>query len=100
MSWVQQVAFEPPAISVALAKDRPAAGLIRRSEWFALSVLGESDTALVKRFARGGDRAAFEGLKIMEGQRGLPILTDALAYLECKLLRTCDFRRRPRPVHC
>src|SRR5687768_1591857 len=43
VSWVQQAAFDPPALSVAMAKDRPIYPLVRDSSRFALSILGEND---------------------------------------------------------
>src|SRR6476661_8003811 len=52
-SWVQQAAFAPPAVSVAVARDRPIVNLIRQSGRFALSVVAEHDKALMKRYARG-----------------------------------------------
>ena len=52
-SWVQQAGFEPPAISVAIGKERPVRDLIDAGRSFALCVLGKGDTALMKRYARG-----------------------------------------------
>ena len=41
-SWVQQVAFQPPSISVAIAKERPAySALNGPGRRFALSVVPE-----------------------------------------------------------
>src|SRR5512132_1490204 len=42
-SWVQQAAFAPLSLSVAMAKDRPAYDVVRRAGSFVLSVLGEHD---------------------------------------------------------
>jgi flavin reductase (DIM6/NTAB) family NADH-FMN oxidoreductase RutF len=91
-SWVQQAAFEPPAVSVALAKGRPIAESIRASGRFALSILPDDDKTLMKHYARpieAGD--PFAGVRVIDSPAGLPILADALAWLECRLLSTCDF---------
>jgi flavin reductase (DIM6/NTAB) family NADH-FMN oxidoreductase RutF len=92
-SWVQQAAFEPPAVSVAIAKGRPIAELIRASRQLALSIIAKEDTTLMKRYARGlkDDEDPFAGVHTRIGSLGAPILTDALAWLECRLLHTCDF---------
>jgi len=92
-SWVQQAGFEPPAVTVAIAKGRPIGELIRAGGTFALSVIARDDTTLMKRYARGpGDDAhPFAGVRTTDGQLGVPLLTDALAYLECRLIHTCDF---------
>ncbi|HTL28205.1 MAG TPA: flavin reductase, partial [Tepidisphaeraceae bacterium] len=37
-SWVQQASFHPPTVSIALAKDRPIAEIIRASKQCVLSV--------------------------------------------------------------
>src|SRR5919112_3535011 len=52
-SWVQQAAFDPPAVSIALAKDRPIRSLIAQSGRAVLSVVGEHQTPLMKKYARG-----------------------------------------------
>ncbi len=92
-SWVQQVAFEPLAICVAIAKERPIRELISDSQRLALSVLGEQDSALMKRYARrlpvGAD--PFDGVDVLETPSGIPVLADGLAWLDCKLLQTVDF---------
>ena len=92
-SWVQQAAFAPPAVSVAIAKGRPIAEMIRASNVFALSIIAKDDTTLMKKYARGLKEGEdpFAGVHTRAGSLGVPILTDALACLECRLLRTFDF---------
>ena len=93
-SWVQQAAFAPPAVSVALAKGRSVAEMIRASDRFALSIIAKEDTALMRRYARGvkENEDAFAGTRTLDGAAvGIPVLADALGYLECDVLSTCDF---------
>jgi len=92
-SWVQQAAFAPPAVSVAIANGRPIAELIRASRQFALSIVARDDTTLMKKYARGLKEGEdpFAGVHTRAGTLGVPILSDALGYLECGLLHTCDF---------
>jgi 3-hydroxy-9,10-secoandrosta-1,3,5(10)-triene-9,17-dione monooxygenase reductase component len=47
---------------------------------------------LMKKFARGVPDGAdpFEGVNIVRTAQGAPYLTDALAYLECKLLNRIE----------
>src|SRR3954465_13009458 len=52
-SWVQQCAFDPPAVSIAMAKGRPIAQAIKETKQLALAVVPENDTTLMKRYARG-----------------------------------------------
>src|SRR5688572_3282739 len=94
VSWVQQAAFEPPAVSLAMAADRPILPLIRSTRRFALSVLAAGDTALMRRFAHPWDRTSgdpFDGLDVFPAPSGLPVITGALAWLDCELLECVNF---------
>jgi flavin reductase (DIM6/NTAB) family NADH-FMN oxidoreductase RutF len=92
-SWVQQAAFAPPAVSVALAKERPIGALIRASGRFALSIIPKDNTSLMKHYARGvkDDEDAFAGVRTIAAESGVPVLADALGYLDCRVISTCDF---------
>jgi 3-hydroxy-9,10-secoandrosta-1,3,5(10)-triene-9,17-dione monooxygenase reductase component len=92
-SWVQQAAFDPPAVSIALAKGRPIAQLIAAGGRCALSILPAGDTSLMKRYARGAEPGAdpFAGVAIIDTPAGQPALADALAYLDCRVITKADF---------
>ena len=92
-SWVQQASFQPPTVSIAIAKDRPIFELIRASKQCVLSVVPENDTSLMKRYARGvkSGEDPFSGVKTIETTIGIPALAAALAYLELRVVQTCDF---------
>lgn len=83
-SWVQQASFEPPTLSVAVNKKRYLNDWIKSQPKLALSLVGEAQTSLVKHFGRGfePDEPAFEGLETVRGATGLPVLQEALGYLE------------------
>jgi flavin reductase (DIM6/NTAB) family NADH-FMN oxidoreductase RutF len=93
VSWVQQVGFEPPALTIALAKDRPMLEVVKRDGVFALSVLGKSQSAVFKRYARPFPAEAdpFDGVDVRETPAGQVVLADAVAWLECAVLQVCDF---------
>lgn len=83
-SWVSQATFNPPGLTIAVAKDRAMESLIHNGDKFTLNILAEGGQLrkhFMKRFAPGEDR--FSGLNTMEAANGCLILTDALAYLEC-----------------
>ncbi|MBD2325535.1 diflavin flavoprotein [Alkalinema sp. FACHB-956] len=87
-SWVSQASFKPLGLTIAVAKDRAIESLMRVGDKFVLNVLEEGNYQLLmkhflKRFAPGADR--FEGVNTQPAQNGSPILTDALAYLECEV---------------
>ncbi|MEB3322671.1 MAG: flavin reductase, partial [Synechococcaceae cyanobacterium] len=88
-SWVSQASFEPPGITVAVAKDRAIEALLQVDDRFVLNVLREDNhQALLRHFLRrfppGADR--FAGVSTLEGvAAGGPVLGDALAYLGCRV---------------
>jgi 3-hydroxy-9,10-secoandrosta-1,3,5(10)-triene-9,17-dione monooxygenase reductase component len=92
-SWVQQAAFDPPAVSIAIAKGRAIGEMIRASGKLALSVVPEGDTSLMKRYARGikPGEDAFAGVETITTPGGIPVLAAAIAWIEGDLLTTCEF---------
>lgn len=88
-SWVSQASFEPPGLTIAVAKDRAIESLMQVGDRFILNVLEEGKYQalmkhFLKRFKPGDDR--FAGVKTQTASNGSPILIDALAYLECEVL--------------
>lgn len=92
-SWVQQAAFDPPAVSVAVAKGRPILELIRASKRLAISVVPHDDKTLMKRYARGIKEGEdpFAGVATQKTSSGIPVLADALAWFEAEVIHACDF---------
>jgi 3-hydroxy-9,10-secoandrosta-1,3,5(10)-triene-9,17-dione monooxygenase reductase component len=93
VSWAQQAAFTPPAVSLAMAKDRHVRTLIDAGGAVALCVVPKSDTTLMKKYARGipAGEDPFASLDVARTPGGAVYLTDALAWLELRVLKTCDF---------
>ena len=91
-SWVQQAAFEPPAVVVAVNKKRYLNDWLEQQPRMALSLVGESQTEFLKYFGRGFEpgAAAFEGVEITRGETGLPVLSGAMGYLEGDVTQTID----------
>ena len=90
VSWVQQVCFQPPMVSVAIAKGRAIMPLISESRRFGLCQLAKGDKVLTRKFAPGLDSSEdpLLGFELVHNTAlGLPILASALGYLECEL--TC-----------
>jgi flavorubredoxin/flavin reductase (DIM6/NTAB) family NADH-FMN oxidoreductase RutF len=87
-SWVTQASFKPLGVTIAVAKDRAIESLMHVGDTFVLNILSEDNYQtlmrhFLKRFVPGADR--FEGVKTQTATNGSPILTDALAYLECEV---------------
>ena len=93
-SWVSQASFEPPGITVAVAKDRAIESLLQVNDSFVLNILQENNYLhlfrhFLKRFPPGANR--FEGIELMNGLApGGPVLSDALAFLSCKVIQRME----------
>jgi flavin reductase (DIM6/NTAB) family NADH-FMN oxidoreductase RutF len=91
-SWVMQAGFEPPMVSVAVKLGRYVCDWLSEGQPFVLNLLGESQTQLMKHFAKGfePESPAFDGLAIEHCARGVPILAEAIGHLECEPVRHVD----------
>lgn len=87
-SWVQQAAFVPPMVSVAIKQGRFISDWISASRCFAVSILTDEQKFILSIFGAGfePDEPAFGDLEIERHQTGCPILSDALAYLDCRVV--------------
>lgn len=91
-SWVQQASFFPPMISVAINKKRYLNDWLKKSPQLALSLVGQSQSHFLKHFGHGFeiDEPAFDGVQILRGDTGLPVLAEALGYLEGRVTGQID----------
>jgi flavin reductase (DIM6/NTAB) family NADH-FMN oxidoreductase RutF len=85
-SFLMQVGFEPPAVSIAIAKGREHLAAIRAQGRFAVSVLDGDSQRLMGAFFRRCEpgQSPFDGLEHRPSPAGLPILAGALAWFECR----------------
>ncbi len=90
--WVQRCATEPLLVSVALRKGHPIELLIRDSRCFALSLLGEKDQAIVRRFEAEDDSPlnVFDTLEVETLVTGAPCLKRAILAIDCEVHRHLD----------
>ena len=93
-SWVSQASFEPPGLTVAVAKDRAIEALMQVGDRFVLNILREDNHQdllrhFLRRFPPGADR--FAGVSTLDGvAAGGPVLGDALAYLGCRVAQRME----------
>lgn len=93
-TFVNQASIVPelPRVVVGLAKHHHTWELIEASGAFALHLLGEEHLDLVWRFglSSGRDHDKLAGLDVRTGATGSPILSDALAWLACRVETQLD----------
>jgi flavin reductase (DIM6/NTAB) family NADH-FMN oxidoreductase RutF len=86
-SWVQQCSFEPPQITVCVRRDRTVNDWLTPEAAFTVNILDREAKAIVGHFGRGFEAGepAFDGLSVERPGGAPPVLTAALAYLECRV---------------
>ncbi len=56
---------------------------------FALNILGEDQEEIALRFAGKGN-SKFDGVEVVKGESGAPLLPDAVGHLECRVVQTVE----------
>ena len=87
-SWVQQAAFDPPSVTVAVNRDRWWRPWLDAHPKMALSIVSASQKELLRHFGKGfaEGQPAFEGLEIVRGATGLPMLARSVGALDGTLV--------------
>jgi len=84
-SFLNQMAFEPPMLTLAVKKERHILNDLKDGTNFVVNVLGKANMDLFKSFAKphveGMDR--FEGHDAAIDSNGNPYLSGAVSYLSC-----------------
>jgi flavin reductase (DIM6/NTAB) family NADH-FMN oxidoreductase RutF len=90
-SWVQQCSFTPPQLSLALRRGRGLNERLQPGVVFTVNILADDQTHLIAHFGRGFDpgEPAFSGIDIERPDGGPPVLTEALAYVQCRVSGRC-----------
>jgi 3-hydroxy-9,10-secoandrosta-1,3,5(10)-triene-9,17-dione monooxygenase reductase component len=79
------VSLEPPLVSFCPSRTSLTWSRMRRAGRFGVNVLGQRDEHFAKR-ATPADANRFADLNWELGRGGTPLLTDALATLECQIV--------------
>jgi len=82
VSALTSVSLEPPMLLVCLNRTSATQGAIARSGRFAVSILAEHQRQLARWFATK-EAAKLDGVVAEAGPGGLPVIKEAVAYLEC-----------------
>jgi flavin reductase (DIM6/NTAB) family NADH-FMN oxidoreductase RutF len=87
VSAFTSLSLEPPLVLVCIDKRASLHDLLVEGRHFAVNVLAEDQEILSRRFAsRDADR--FSGTGYTDGMTGVPILSDVLMAIECRVVHT------------
>ncbi len=88
------LSLEPPQILVSLAKVSTTTDAVLKAGWFSISILNAEQAELANRFAGRAHLAPnedrFDGVAVHTAKTGAPILSDALAWLDCRIAAVHD----------
>ena len=92
VNWVTQASFAPPLVAVGVKADSQVHAIIKETNAFALNVLGKGQQALAFAFFKPATRqgSTISGEPVRPGTTGAPILTNAPAFIECRLVATVE----------
>ena len=92
VTWVSQASFRPPLIMAAVRKESSVFRCMSESGVAALHILGSDQTDVARKFftPTRADSCGLNGESFTEGATSAPILRNAPAYLECRVLRILD----------
>lgn len=86
--WVTQVSKDPVAIVVGMTPESATTRLLMESHVFAVNVLSleQKDLAYAMGRVSSSEADKFVGVPTFTGETGSPILSEAIAYLECRVI--------------
>jgi flavin reductase (DIM6/NTAB) family NADH-FMN oxidoreductase RutF len=79
----------PPLVLACIDRSAEMHAIIRRAEFFGVSVLEEHQEALSRRFAEL-PAGRFDGIGYTRAESGVILLDDAIAHLECSVVSRHD----------
>ncbi len=91
-SWVTQVSMEPVLVAISVDASAVTNRLIREGGAFSINLWDRADTRPFVKFSKPAtkDGMALNGRPIREGVTGVPVFTEAAAFLECTVWQTVD----------
>ena len=92
VNWVTQTSFDPPLVAIGVKADSGAYALIKKTGAFALNMLGKGQQGiaftLFKPAVVDGDTISGEPFQL--GSTGVPLLDNAHAAVECKVVEIVE----------
>lgn len=83
VSAFASVSLEPPLVVVCIDHVASLHDILVSAPYFAVNILSSTQEQIARRFADTGAQR-FEGIGYRNGDNGVPILNDVLAFVECK----------------
>ena len=91
-TWVMQTALGGTRLAVALYKVDYTIELVRESGILNVNLLSQEQTGLIRKLGRQSGREVDKFLRLPHAydERGCPYLTEAVGYVQCRVLSSAD----------
>jgi len=94
LNWATQMSFDPKLLGISVEKEAFTHELIAAGGVFSVCIIDREDRAIVRKFTKPVDvdtaAQTLNGFPYRDGVTGAPILTQAVAYLECDVRQSVD----------
>lgn len=89
-SWMSQVAMEPVLIAISVDAKAVTNRLIKEGGAFSVNLWDQADTRVFVKFSKPATKEGdtLNGRPIRHGVTGVPIFTEAVAFIECRVTET------------
>ena len=89
LNWATQVAFDPKLVAIGVEHEALTHTLIAEGRVFSLCVIDREDRAIVRKFVKpvevDTEARTLNGFPYTEQVTGAPILTQAVAWIDCEV---------------
>ena len=89
VSAFASVSLQPPLVVMCIDHAASLHDTLTNAPFFAVNILASTQEPIARRFADTGAQR-FEGIGYRNGENGVPILNDVLAFLECKRVSSAE----------
>lgn len=91
-SWITQLSMEPVLIGVGIDNGAVTHRLVRDGGAFSVNLWDAADTRVFVKFSKPATYAdgTLNGRPVRDGVTGVPVFTEAVAWLECEVRHTLD----------
>lgn len=89
-AWVMQVSFAPPMLAFSINPENYSYKLLQTGGVCSVNVLGQDHLAIAAHFGSPGVREKMTAYPWQSGSTIAPVLSDSLAYFDCKLSHVTD----------
>lgn len=88
-AWVMQVSFDPLLLALSINRDHSSYRLLKKGQAFSVNVLKADQSDWAAHFGRPAQTDKLDAVAWTTGRLGVPLLRDALAWFECRVLHEC-----------